>query len=223
MSLMKGRHIMAKVKNIFGIRYGRLIPQEIVGKTNSGNSIWRCKCDCGNFANVATGDLGTEKNKKGTFSCGCLKSENARNSVHAKFWKHGHGNSNAKRNGGSKTHNAWCSMRARCNRPEDPAYKYYGARGIKVCERWNDFRNFLDDMGEAPKGLTLDRINNDGNYEPGNCRWVTKQGQLENRRPQSEWFYPPGPKPGTVICSPETRKKHSVSTKKAWDEGRMKR
>lgn len=76
----------------------------------------------------------------------------------------------------------WESMRKRCNNPNYPAYKNYGGRGIKVCERWDNFANFLEDMGERPEGMTLDRKHNDKNYEKSNCRWATQLEQVANRR-----------------------------------------
>lgn len=77
---------------------------------------------------------------------------------------------------------AWLHMRQRCNNPRVKDYKYYGGRGIKVCARWNSYEVFLADMGRKPKGRSLDRINNEGNYEPGNCRWATKLQQVANTR-----------------------------------------
>ena len=84
---------------------------------------------------------------------------------------------------GTPTYNSWQSMVSRCTRPEDWNWDHYGGRGITVCEHWrNSYEAFLADMGQRPTGLTLDRENNEGNYEPGNCRWATRQEQTHNRR-----------------------------------------
>ena len=98
--------------------------------------------------------------------------------------KHGHAWRNGERRE-TKTYVSWTCMNNRCRNPNFKMYSYYGGRGISVCERWrggDGFVNFLADMGEAPPGMTLDRINTDGNYEPGNCRWVSQKDQMNNRR-----------------------------------------
>lgn len=81
-----------------------------------------------------------------------------------------------------KYYDIWIQMRARCNNPKNAAYKWYGERGIKVCERWNSFQAFVEDMGSRPDGMQIDRMDNDGDYEPSNCRWVTSKKNLRNTR-----------------------------------------
>jgi hypothetical protein len=119
-----------------------------------------CRCSCGTEF-TAEGD----KIKRGhTRSCGCINES----------LKHG--------KVGSSTYGIWAAMKTRCLNQNSPAYPYYGARGITVCERWMEFRKFLEDMGERPPGLSIDRIDNDKGYEPGNCRWATPLEQSHNRR-----------------------------------------
>ena len=91
---------------------------------------------------------------------------------------HGH----SKRSGDTTTYRIWRNMLSRCQNANVPAYSNYGGRGISVCSEWETFENFLADMGERPEGLTLDRIDNDGNYEPGNCRWASTSEQGRNKR-----------------------------------------
>ena len=85
----------------------------------------------------------------------------------------------------SSEYRAWTGMRIRCNNPNNRDYKNYGGRGIKVCERWNSFENFIQDMGNKPAGHSLDRIDNDGDYSPSNCKWSSKTEQQSNRRVQT--------------------------------------
>lgn len=92
--------------------------------------------------------------------------------------RHGHAQTKKK----TKIYYVWLSMRKRCHTPSCKDYVNYGGRGITICARWNVFENFLEDMGEKPVGMSLDRINNDGNYEPGNCRWATPKEQTWNSK-----------------------------------------
>jgi hypothetical protein len=113
-----------------------------------------------------------------------MPSDEARARMAAERTIHGHGRKRGEGRQGTSTYYIWGAMIQRCTNPRNRDYPSYGARGITVCDRWHKFENFLADMGERPDGLSLDRIDNDGNYEPGNCHWATPVQQANNRRPR---------------------------------------
>lgn len=159
---------MGKKSDLSGMRFGRFTVVEFHSNNKHNQTMWRCRCDCGNERIVCVGNLNYGVSK----SCGCLKSEKLLESI----TKHGLHN--------TREYKIWKKMRQRCRNPLDPAYPDYGGRGILVCKRWDDFSNFIADMGTCPDlTLSIDRFpNNDGNYEPGNCRWATRTEQARNKR-----------------------------------------
>ena len=151
-------HKTKKPKDIEGKKFGRIL---VISLSHiSKHAYWNCKCDCGKECIIS----GFRLRNGHTKSCGCILSC---------------------RNGLSKSgsYRSWKAMIERCNNKNVPHYARYGAKGIKVCDRWyKSFENFYADMGERPEGKTLDRIDGNGNYELSNCRWITPKEQAKNKK-----------------------------------------
>ena len=153
-----------KVIDLTGQRFAYL---SVIRRNGSKSNFaaWECLCDCGNVTTVA----GVNLRKGHTTSCGCavVKHLLQMNCTHGQT--------------GSPTYRSWAKMKSRCYDNQDIGFALYGGRGITVCERWQTFENFLADMGTRPSGMTLDRVDPNGNYEPGNCKWSTALEQSRNR------------------------------------------
>jgi len=157
---------MSKKINLIGQKFGRLTVIEEAGRKN-GHRMWLCNCECGKALNVPSHSL-TSGNTK---SCGCFNIDTIIN----RNLKHGMSK--------HPLYEKWIKICSRCNKLTDTRYQYYGGRGISVCERWSYFPNFAKDMGLPPSPThSIDRIDNDGNYEPTNCQWATHKTQCRNRR-----------------------------------------
>lgn len=153
--------------DLAGQRFGRLLAvSKLPNSVFAGSASWICQCECGTELLVRSAML-----RRGlTRSCGCLRKDTTRKRMQT------HGLSK------TPTYQIWAGMMGRCFVNSHSAFERYGGRGITVCDRWLTFENFLNDMGERPDGLSLDRINNNGSYSPDNCRWTDVHTQLNNRR-----------------------------------------
>jgi len=151
--------------NLVGHRFGRLVVLELAGLDKARNRKWLCQCDCGEEVIV----LGSHLKNGNTKSCTCL----ARELSAARRFTHGQSR--------KTTYRIWDGLRRRCQDLKNPSYKWYGAKGITVCEKWQKFAGFFEDMGIRPPKLTIERIDSNGNYEKSNCEWATLTKNLRNR------------------------------------------
>lgn len=149
-----------------GLTFGRLTVVGIEEKEKDRRQRFLCQCSCGNQKTV----IGRHLLSGHTSSCGCFRRE----VTGKRAFKHGESY--------TLTHTAWTRMKDRCYNENNKDYNYYGGRGIKVCERWHDYRLFVEDMGHRPDNLELDRIDSNQDYCKENCRWATRQQQMRNQR-----------------------------------------
>lgn len=170
-----------RAKPLTGQVFGRLTVLGPV-RRRSQQIIYLCLCECGRHKEVQAGDLRNGRSK----SCGCLQIELTR----ARSITHGqaHGRINVKNKHekpiyrGSRTYRIWVHMRARCLNPKNKGYPDYGGRGITICDRWDSFQTFYEDMGDCPPGCSIERVDNNQGYSPDNCCWADQVTQGNNKR-----------------------------------------
>ena len=172
---------MTKVLDLTGQKFGRLTVIKRVDNDKKGDSCWLCKCDCGNYKVVGSNNLKSGNVK----SCGCLRESMAKTKlyIHGKYK--------------TRLFRLWSNIKTRCYNKKEKAYKYYGGRGITMCDEWlSDFMNFYNwaidngyDENAKKYECTIDRIDNNKGYFPDNCRWVTQQIQNRNKRTNKNITY----------------------------------
>lgn len=166
---------MTALSELTGLLFTRWTVVHRAENNARGRAQWFCRCECGTERVVLGSHLASGRSR----SCGCLSADSASKRASQRNAKHGH----TTRGYSSPEYVSWCSMLNRCKHPCVNGYEYYGGRGITVCERWRDFRNFLSDMGLKPSPKhTIDRIDPNGHYTPDNCRWSTPKEQRHNQR-----------------------------------------
>lgn len=169
---MKGAILAPVAVDLTGKKFGRLLVIRRNGSSPHQEAVWLCLCECGAFTNTTSQRLKSGNTK----SCGCYALERRREAA----TKHGQC--------GTSEWRSWSQMTARCTNSKHQDFKHYGGRGIQICERWKAFELFLQDMGRKPTPrYTIERKNNDGNYEPGNCIWATQKRQTRNQR-RTRWL-----------------------------------